>query len=574
MAGCAAITRTVIQKGIRERQMESNIPVVGGGDPEPGTPPAATPAPEANGNASAHIKQTTPETAVNPPAAVAPESDSQPPAPNPSEEVTTMQPAERADAPALNADELAADESVVNTPVDEHSQAAESRDEPAPSDESQVQTDELVSAEPESMAALLEQSESTSGLKKGEIIEGTIISTSPTEIRIDVGLKVEGIVQSKELERMDKATMEQLKPDDKILVYVVNGEDRNGNVVLSITRALEEQDWRNAEALRQSKGIYNGKVDGFNKGGLIVRFGRVRGFVPESQVSRERRQRAEAAGSQDKWSGMRGEDIGVKVVEVDRARNRLILSEREAAPQRREQMKAQLLDELKIGDVRIGRVKSLAEFGAFVDVGGADGLVHLTEISWKHVTHPQEALKVGQEVKVEVISIDRDRKRIGLSIKRQEEDPWLAIASQYAIGDLVQGTITKLVKFGAFARLVDNPEIEGLIHITELADRRVTHPRDVVHEGDVLTLRVVKIEGDRRRLGLSLKRVNSTEYLDRDYARATGAPRPPVPDFPPDPVDPEFQDDERRRERRKNRKGSGKRGGRPGSEFEDEGGDY
>jgi small subunit ribosomal protein S1 len=551
--------------------MESNIPVVGGGDPDPGTTPAATPAPEANGNASGHVEHTTPEPAVNPPVVVTLESESQPPAPNPSDEP--------ADVPPMNADEVVAAEPVAEAitdqqPVASDAPATEAREEANRSEELSTEAEEPAQAEPESMAALLEQSESATGLKKGDIIEGTITTTSPTEIRIDVGLKVEGVVQSKELDRMDKATMEQLKPGDKVLVYVVNAEDRNGNVVLSITRALEEQDWRNAEALRQSKGIYNGKVDGFNKGGLIVRFGRVRGFVPESQVSRERRQRAEVAGNQDKWAGMRGEDIGVKVVEVDRARNRLILSEREAAPQRREQMKAQLLDELKVGDVRIGHVKSLAEFGAFVDVGGADGLVHLTEISWKHVTHPQEALKVGQEVKVEVISIDRDRKRIGLSIKRQEEDPWLAIASQYAIGDLVQGTITKLVKFGAFARLVDNPEIEGLIHITELADRRVNHPRDVIHEGDVLTLRVVKIESDRRRLGLSLKRVNSTEYLDRDYARATGAPNPTTPEFPPDPGDPDFQDDERRRERRKNRKGSGKRGGRGTGEFEDEGGDY
>ncbi|MHB8625346.1 MAG: 30S ribosomal protein S1 [Aggregatilineales bacterium] len=561
--------------------MESNIPVVGGSDPEPGTPHTATPTTEANGTASANVEQPVSTPPVNPPAMSAPEPESQPPATGSVDE-SAASPVVPADAPAINSDELAVpDEQPAAshdeaTPSEDHAEVPESRDEATLSDdESSVYDAEQAPADidTESMAALLEQSEGTSGLKKGDIVEGTIISTSPTEIRIDVGLKIEGVVQSKELERMDKATMEQLKPGDKILVYVVNGEDRNGNVVLSITRALEEQDWHNAETLRQNKGIYNGKVDGFNKGGLIVRFGRVRGFVPESQVSRERRQRAEAAANQDKWAGMRGEDIGVKVLEVDRVRNRLILSEREAAPQRREQMKAQLLDELKVGDVRIGHVKSLAEFGAFVDVGGADGLVHLTEISWKHVTHPQEALKVGQEVKVEVISIDRERKRIGLSIKRQEEDPWMAIASQYAIGDLVQGTITKLVKFGAFARLVDNPEIEGLIHITELSDRRVTHPRDVLHEGDVLTLRVVKIEGDRRRLGLSLKRVNSTEYLDRDYARATGAPRPAVPDFPPDPTDPAFQDDERRRERRKVRKGSGKRGGR-GGEFEEEGGDF
>src|SRR5205085_6753589 len=226
----------------------------------------------------------------------------------------------------------------------------------------------------------------------------------------------------------------------------------------------------------------------------------------------------------EKWSGMRGEDIAVKVLEVDRARNRLILSERDAAPQIREQQKDRLMDELQVGDVRTGHVKSLADFGAFVDVGGADGLVHLTELSWKHVTHPKEVLKVGQQVEVEVISVDRERKRIGLSIRRREEDPWMVIARQYQIGQLVQATITKLTKFGAFARLNDHPEIEGLIHISELADRRVNHPRDVVSEGESLTLRVVKIDAENRRMGLSMMHVNSAEYIDKDYRRATGAP--------------------------------------------------
>jgi small subunit ribosomal protein S1 len=312
--------------------------------------------------------------------------------------------------------------------------------------------------------------------------------------------------------------------------------------------------------------VYQGKVDGYNKGGLIVRFGRVRGFVPESQVSRDRRRRAEGTDPQEKWGGMRGEDIIVKVLEVDRARNRLILSEREAAPQVREQQKERLLEELQVGDVKVGRVKSLADFGAFVDVGGADGLVHLTELSWKHVTHPRDVLKVGQTVEVEVISIDRERKRIGLSIKRREEDPWMAIARQYQIGQLVEGTITKLTKFGAFARLVDNPEIEGLIHISELADHRVNHPRDVVSEGEALTLRVVKIDPQQRRMGLSLKRVSSPEYLDADYRRATTpaeeqqapAAEPPVGDY----VDYEAatlkNEDRRRADRKKGKKGKKK----------------
>jgi small subunit ribosomal protein S1 len=220
----------------------------------------------------------------------------------------------------------------------------------------------------------------------------------------------------------------------------------------------------------------------------------------------------------------------------------------------------------------------VADFGAFVDVGGADGLVHLTEMSWQHITHPRELLKVGQEVDVEVISIDPERKRIGLSMKRVAEDPWVAIARNYSVGQLVQGTITKLTKFGAFARLVDAPEIEGLIHISELSDRRVAHPKEVVNEGEVLTLRVVKIDQEERRMGLSIKRVDSPEYLESDYRRAVNRPAPAAPQPQAyDVADMEsamLKDDERRRADRKRKgKGSGKRGGRDFDE-EDYSDDY
>src|SRR5258708_2560238 len=417
----------------------------------------------------------------------------------------------------------------------------------------------------DSMQSLLSQSSDEPQVKKGDIIEGTISQTTPTEIMVDLGLKAPGVISGKELERMDRETLDRLKVGEKLLAYVLNPEDKNGNVVLSLSRALEEQDWRRAESLHESGEVFQGKVDGYNKGGLIVRFGRVRGFVPESQVSRDRRRRAEGNDPQEKWGGMRGEDISVKVLEVDRARNRLILSEREAAPQIREQQKDRLMDELQVGDVRTGRVKSLADFGAFVDVGGADGLVHLTELSWKHVTHPRDVLEVGQEVEVEVISVDRDRKRIGLSIKRREEDPWMVIARQYQIGQLVEGLIMKLTKFGAFDRLVDNPEIEGLVHISELADHRVNHPKEVVNEGETLTLRIVKIEPEQRRMGLSLKRVSSPEYVDADFGRAT-TPRPAEPEPAAtvgDYVDydaAQIKDEDRRR----NERTEGKKGARTG----------
>jgi small subunit ribosomal protein S1 len=416
-------------------------------------------------------------------------------------------------------------------------------------------------AESTALTAELLEAHAEPKLRKGDIVEGVVAETSPTEILIDLGMKTEGVIAGKELDRMDKETLDRLKKGARVSVYVLNPE-RDGRVILSLSRAAEEQDWRKAEELRQSGEIFHGKVDGYNKGGLIVRLGRVRGFVPESHVSRERRDRAKGADPQEKWDAMRGEDIAVKVMEVDRARNRLILSEREAMPAVRESRKKRLLEELQVGERRTGRVKSISDFGAFVDVGGADGLVHLTEISWKHIAHPKEVLQVGQEVQVEVISVDRERKRIGLSIKRCEEDPWSVVARTYKIGQLVQGTVTKLTKFGAFARLVDNPEVEGLIHISELAPQRVGHPKDVVKEGDVLTLRVIKIDAEQRRLGLSLKKVTSPDYAEADYRRAM------EPDFA-DFEAASLKEEERRRSERKKGKRGGKRN-RPNYDDEDE----
>jgi small subunit ribosomal protein S1 len=366
-------------------------------------------------------------------------------------------------------------------------------------------------------------SASASGLKKGDLVEGTILATTPTLITVDVGAPNEGVIPGHELERMNRQTLESLKPGEKIHAYVVNPHDHNGNVLLSVNRALEEIDWQKAEEYRQSQEVYESRIAGYNKGGLIVRFGRLRGFVPQSQMSMERRRSLTGDTPEDRWGAMVNEPVVVKVMEVDRARNRLILSERFASRQSREKRKETLIKDLEVGEVREGRVVSLEDFGAFVDVGGAEGLVHLTELSWQHVTHPREVLQVGQTVKVEVISIDPENKRIGLSMKRQEADPWDTIAINYEVGQLVQGMVTKLTKFGAFAQLVDVPEIEGLIHISELSDKRVTHPREVVNEGDKLTLRVVKIDIKNRRLGLSLKKVNSAEYLDQDWATSFGA---------------------------------------------------
>jgi small subunit ribosomal protein S1 len=381
-------------------------------------------------------------------------------------------------------------------------------------DDAPPAVDDAEASEPDDEPA---EADGTSRIRAKTVVEGLVLATSPTEVLVDLGEGLTGVIASRELERMDRSALEALRIGGKVEAFVLKAKGADGRPVLSLARAEEETNWRLAEEHHQNKQVYFSKVAGYNKGGLIVRFGKVRGFVPASQISRERQQRAAGESPEERWSSMVGEDIAVKVVEIDRARNRLILSERAAAREWREQQKARLLQNLAVGEVRKGRVISIADFGAFVDLGGADGLVHLTELSWKHVTHPREILQVGQEVEVEVISIDPNRKRIGLSMKRTENDPWQAVVSRYGVGQLVQATVTKLTKFGAFARLVDAPEIEGLIHISELADYRVSHPREVVLVGDVLTLRVVKIEPGQRRLGLSLRQVDSQKFMDQDW---------------------------------------------------------
>jgi small subunit ribosomal protein S1 len=419
-------------------------------------------------------------------------------------------PVDEADYPA---DEEAVDE-----------QAEFEEDEPVEDDDSAYQ--DGMSDEELFLAALEGEMPTSSGddsdefmptVKRGQIIQGTIASVTENEILVDVGLKSEGIVTSRDLERIDPEVIEGLHVGDDIHVYVLSREGPDGNILLSLRRAMEEQDWIDAEAHLNSAETYWSTIEGYNKGGLIVRFGKVRGFVPASQVSRDRQRRSNGSTPDERWAHMVGDEIAVKVIEVDRGRNRLILSERAAEKDIREKRRAELIDTLEVGQVITGEVISLTDFGAFVDLGGADGLIHLSELSWKHVTHPREVLSVGDEVEVEVIHVDKERQRIGLSRKNRLADPWDTLDETYEPDQLVQGTVTKLTKFGAFARLVDLPEIEGLIHISELSDRRVKHPREVVEEGQVVTLRIIRIDSHQRRLGLSLKRVNLEEYADVDW---------------------------------------------------------
>lgn len=366
------------------------------------------------------------------------------------------------------------------------------------------------------MASLLEKE----GLgidfpSQGEIRNGTIASISQGQILVSVGTKSEGVISGKEFEAIPSTELSTLSVGLEIPVYVVNPEDSNGTLVLSYVRAREEKGWQEAEDMLASKGSFHSKIIGFNKGGLIVPLGTLRGFVPASQIALSRRANISGDTPEQKWSKMVGMEVDVCVIEVDRERRRLILSERAASTETRETLKERVIDELKEGEIRAGHVTSLADFGAFVNINGADGLVHLSEISWDRIQHPGEVLKVGQEIKVKVISIDRDKKRIGLSIRQLQDDPWSNQAAAFAVGQLVQGKITRLTKFGAFAQL--EGDIEGLIHISELSEKRIEHPKEVLKEGETVTLRVIKIDPANHRIGLSLRRVDSMAYAEMDW---------------------------------------------------------
>jgi small subunit ribosomal protein S1 len=373
----------------------------------------------------------------------------------------------------------------------------------------------------------------------GEIRTGVVASIGPTQILVSVGAKSEGVITGRELESISSEEREALKVGQEILVYVLNAEDESGNVVLSYTRAQEQKGWAEVEKMLEDSATYEGRVDGFNKGGIIVPVYGLRGFIPASQLGISRRMAVTGDTPDQRYAKMIGEPITVRVIEVDRKRRRLILSERAASSETRQSIKERVIESLKEGEVYTGKVTSLADFGAFVNVNGADGLVHLSEISWDRVQHPSEILEVGQEVQVKVINIDREKKRIGLSIRALQNDPWQSKVAKFKVGQLVEGVITRLTKFGAFARL--EGDLEGLIHISEISENRIEHPKEAgLHEGDVVTLRVIRIDPDQRRIGLSLRKVDSGAYKDLDLKQIDlegvnleGIETPPPPEEPP-----------------------------------------
>ncbi|HCB50261.1 MAG TPA: 30S ribosomal protein S1 [Chloroflexi bacterium] len=355
--------------------------------------------------------------------------------------------------------------------------------------------------------------------QSGEIREGQVVAHRSFEVLIDIGAKSEGIIPGEELESLDSDTRELLTVGNSIPVYIVNPEDQNGNIILSYSKAVEEEDWLKAQELLDSQEVYKGNIIGYNRGGVLMMFGQVRGFIPASQLSNHHRTK-EKSGD-ERLQELVGQTVTVKVIEVDRSSNRLILSEKAAMKEIKAAQRQELLGDLEEGEIRDGRIVNLADFGAFVDIGGIEGLVHLSELSWKRVNHPADLVEVGDEVQVFILSVDEERGRVALSLKRLEPDPWTKVDELYKEGELVEVTITKLTKYGAFARLDDDYSLEGLIHISELSNDHVDLPQEIIETGQVVSARIIRVDSDRRQLGLSLKQVASADYLENDLAIAS-----------------------------------------------------
>jgi small subunit ribosomal protein S1 len=354
---------------------------------------------------------------------------------------------------------------------------------------------------------------------KGQIRTGVILRIEERGIIVDVGLKRDGIVSHQDAQRLGKEFKSQLEPGREVIARIVRPEDRDGNLVLSLYQARLEKDWQRAQEMMESGAVWHSEVTGCNRGGLTVKFGRLYGFVPGSHLWRRGRRRLSAEKREELFQEYIGQELPLKVIEVERGRRRLIFSERLARRQLRKQQLELLLSELLEGQVCQGTVSRLCDFGAFVDLGGADGLIHISELAWQRVRHPREVLQVGDEIQVYILRLDRRRNRIELSLKRLQPDPWTLADLTYGEGQLVSGVVTGLADFGAFVAL--DVGVEGLVHISELDDPPPEKPEVVVQPEDELVLRILRIDSSRRRIGLSLKRVTKEErdeWLNREDA--------------------------------------------------------
>src|ERR1700716_934955 len=331
----------------------------------------------------------------------------------------------------------------------------------------------------------------------GDIVEGTIVKVDRDEVLLDIGYKTEGVIPSRELSiKHDVDPNDVVKVGDEVEALVLQKEDKEGRLILSKKRAQYERAWGTIEELKEKDEAVKGTVIEVVKGGLILDIG-LRGFLPASLVEMRRVRDLQP---------YIGKEIEAKIIELDKNRNNVVLSRRAWLEQTQSEVRSEFLNQLQRAAIRKRVVSSIVNFGAFVDLGGVDGLVHVSELSWKHIDHPSEVVEVGQEVTVEVLDVDMDRERVSLSLKATQEDPWQQFARTHQIGQVVPGKVTKLVPFGAFVRVDEG--IEGLVHISELAERHVEIPEQVVQVGDEIFVKIIDIDLDRRRISLSLKQAN------------------------------------------------------------------
>jgi small subunit ribosomal protein S1 len=333
--------------------------------------------------------------------------------------------------------------------------------------------------------------------QRGEIRTATILQVDAREIIVDMGAKRDGIVPSQDLERLDDDFRASLAIGTEVPVYVMNPRDSDDNLVVSINMGLQRYDWDKARDLLKSEETTDVRVTGHNRGGILVRWNRLEGFIPSSHLTSA----GYSPDRRDAWNALIGQTLTVKVIEVDQDRRRLIFSEREAQREWRAKQKAHLLAELEEGDVVPGTVTGIRDFGAFVNLGGADGLIHVSELAWHRVDHPGDILQVGDKIDVYVLNLDRETKRIALSRKRLLPDPWDEAHMTYHEGQLVDGVVTNVVDFGAFVALEDG--LEGLLHLSEMGDGSLKEPYSYVKKGDELSLRISHLEPEKRRVGFT-----------------------------------------------------------------------
>ena len=362
------------------------------------------------------------------------------------------------------------------------------------------------------MGQLLESLDSMKTLHRGDIIEGIVMRADNDGIMVNIGHKSEGIVPPAEMKTLLPERMKEISLGDEIVTLVIKPETAEHGAILSVDRAVGEKGWKTLEDMTETEDsdiTLEGKVIGINRGGAVVEVNGINGFVPMSQlvsIPREKfrqEQEQEEAGKQNDHSDLMDMLLELKVLEIDRSRNRAIFSERQAVQGKRDEKKSQLIQEMVEGETRHGVVTGISSFGAFVDLGGADGLIHISEFSWVPVGSPEEVVKIGDELDVYVLRVDLETRKIALSLKRLEPEPWQTIGEKFQVGDIVNARVTNITNFGAFARVEEF--VEGLIHISELSTETLNHPRDVVSQGDNVKLKIIRIEPERRRIALSLK---------------------------------------------------------------------